>query len=40
MYHDWGGWKLYFTGMQMVFTLKITAFAFNLSDGHDIASGV
>eukprot|EP00276_Gloeochaete_wittrockiana_P017922 CAMPEP_0184359856 /NCGR_PEP_ID=MMETSP1089-20130417/122134_1 /TAXON_ID=38269 ORGANISM="Gloeochaete wittrockiana, Strain SAG46.84" /NCGR_SAMPLE_ID=MMETSP1089 /ASSEMBLY_ACC=CAM_ASM_000445 /LENGTH=264 /DNA_ID=CAMNT_0026698831 /DNA_START=31 /DNA_END=821 /DNA_ORIENTATION=- len=39
MYHDWGGWKLDFTGMQMIFTLKVTAFAYNLYDGQEIASG-
>eukprot|EP01095_Lingulamoeba_sp_RSL-Kostka_P018258 TRINITY_DN995_c0_g2_i1.p1 TRINITY_DN995_c0_g2~~TRINITY_DN995_c0_g2_i1.p1 ORF type:complete len:501 (-),score=134.73 TRINITY_DN995_c0_g2_i1:180-1682(-) len=36
MYWDWGGWEMDHTGMQMVFTLKVTAFGFNLADGYQL----
>lgn len=33
MYTDWLGWKMDFTGPQMMATIKITSAAFNYSDG-------
>lgn len=37
MYVDYMGWSLDFTGPQMLLTIKLTAFAYNVYDGRMLA---
>lgn len=33
MYYDWGGYRLDWTGPQMVLTMRMTSFSYNYYDG-------
>jgi lysophospholipid acyltransferase len=37
MYVDYMGWSLDFTGPQMLLTIKLSAFAYNVADGRNLA---
>ena len=39
MFVDWGGWRIDFTGSQMIFTVKLCTFAFNYDDGLKLVRG-